>query len=315
MFKNGTCKFSDDSQGQGCDTGHSYCTPCNVGKVLMVLVGLAILSAVLAGVAWSAPTETRRGDLALEGYCPVCVTKMGQWVEGSPAHQSRYDGKTYYFPSERERRVFLADPAKYVPVLGGDCTVCYAKMKKRVPGSIQHAAVHDGRVYLFPSEKEKKAFLDRPSAYSKVDMALDGNCAVCLAKAGKRVPGKSEFTAIHHGFRYLFPSDRERQAFVASPGSFSEKEERRSPRGITVSGTSSCAACEHGVTPIGAPNTLGLAINTPDGKVYVIENAHSLYPRVYKGRFGGLALTVSGEILKRDGRITWLRPSGLIARN
>jgi YHS domain-containing protein len=291
--------------------------------MLLILGGLVLLGAVFAQLAWSAPADSRGGSVALEGYCPICVTNMGKWIKGSPAHQATYDGKAYYFPSEREREVFVSDPAKYVPALGGDCTVCYAKMGKRVPGDIRHAAIHEGRLHLFPGEKEKQAFLSNPAAYTNVDLALDGNCAVCLAHMGKQVAGKPEFTAVHNGLRYLFPSDRERQAFLADPGKYAaagatvgkaSPANRRQPT-VTIVGKSGCAGCQHGVTPIGAPDTLGLAVNTPDGNVYVVEDAHKLYPQVYKGRFGGLSLKVSGEILKTEGKIAWVRPTEVVVLN
>jgi len=184
--------------------------------MLLILAGLVLLGAMLAQLAWSAPADSQGTSLALEGYCPICVTNMGKWVKGSPDYQATYDGKTYHFPSEREREMFLSDPAKYVPALGGDCTVCFAKMNKRVPGNIRHVALHDGRLYLFPSEKEKQAFLSNPAAYANVDLAFGGNCPVCLAHMGKQVPGKPEFAAVHNGFRY-------RQQIAQASGETSRK--------------------------------------------------------------------------------------------
>jgi YHS domain-containing protein len=287
----------------------------------LVLAGVVLTA--IASVAWSAPGDPLRNKVALEGYCPVCVVDAGKWVRGDALHQVTYDGQTYYFPSDEQRQMFLADPAKYVPALGGDCTVCYAKMQKRVPGNIRHAARHDGRLYLFPSDDEKRAFLANPAEFADADLALAGNCAVCKAMAGKTVPGKREIAAIHDGLRYLFPSDRERQAFQADPAKYAAGKavgETTRPASFTTSavsviGRSGCAACEHGVTPLGAPDELGLAVNTPDGKVYVIEDAHRLYPQVYKDRFSHLQLKVSGEILKERGKTTWLKPSELSVIN
>jgi YHS domain-containing protein len=273
---------------------------------------------LILGAAAVAVWGAEPAKVGLEGYCPVCILKMKAWVRGSPQHQATYDGITYRFPSDKGKQMFLADPASFVPALGGDCTVCWAKMGKRVPGNIRHAVFHGKRLYLFTSEKQKEAFRGNPAPFANVDLALDGNCAVCLAHMGKPVPGRPEFTAIHRGLRYLFPSDRERQAFLANPDKYAEK-----PRGarvtpasltrqlITVEGRSGCAGCEHGVTPIGASDTLGLAVNTPDGHVYVVEDAHQLYPKLYKDRFSGQQLRVSGEILRQKGKITWVRPKEL----
>ncbi|MBI3464694.1 MAG: hypothetical protein HY000_16810 [Planctomycetes bacterium] len=80
---------------------------------------------------------------------------------------------------------------------------------------------------------------------------------------------------------------------------------------MTVQGKSGCAGCDHGVVPIGSPNELGLAVNAADGQVYVVEDAHKLYPKVYEQRFEGLALEVTGKVLKRSGKIVWIQPSQL----
>jgi hypothetical protein len=45
--------------------------------------------------------------------------------------------------------------------------------------------------------------------------------------------------------------------------------------------------------------------------VYVIENAHKLYPHVYEDRFEGLPLEVTGHVIKRDGKTAWIQPTNL----
>jgi YHS domain-containing protein len=210
-----------------------------------------------------------------------------------------------------------------VPALGGDCTVCYAKLGKRVPGSIKYAARQDNRVFLFPGAKEQEVFLENPKAFVDVDLALNGDCAVCLVHAKKRVPGKAEFTEIYNGFRYQFPSAAEQAAFRKDPSRYAAaasgsngKSSRTNdgPAGralLTVIGKTACAGCEHGVTPIQNPEELGLAVNTADGKVVVVEQAHQLYSDVYKNRFSGQQVRVSGRVLRQEGRFTWIEPTAL----
>ena len=287
-------------------------------KLLVVALVATVMAAFAADNAAQAQNSTSQ-SLGLEGYCPVCLIEAKKWVRGTPDHQVTYDGKTYYFPSENEKRVFQADPAKYVPALGGDCTVCLAKAGKRVAGNIRHGALYKGRVFLFTSDREKQEFLSSPKKYERVDLALNGRCAVCRVMAGKDVPGKPRFTAVHQGLRYQFVSDKERQVFLANPAKFAADTTSKEPASakiassavITVKGKSACAGCEHGVAPIGAPDELGLAVNGRDGKVYVIEDTHKLYPNVYEKRYDGLPLQVSGTVLKTDGKITWIKPKSL----
>ncbi len=95
-------------------------------------------------------------QIGLGGYCPVCILDANKWAKGSSDHQATYDGVTYYFPDEAIKAKFLADPAKYVPALGGDCIVCYAKLGKRVPGSVNRTALHDNRLFLFPGASNSR---------------------------------------------------------------------------------------------------------------------------------------------------------------
>jgi YHS domain-containing protein len=104
--------------------------------------------------------------IGLGGYCQ-CASSANKWAKGSPEHQATYDGVTYYFPEETIKQKFLAEPAKYVPALGGDCIVCYAKLGKRVPGSIDHSARYDNRLYLFPGAEQQQAFLNNPTGFAK----------------------------------------------------------------------------------------------------------------------------------------------------
>lgn len=159
----------------------------------------------------------QQAPLALEGYCPVSIVAMKKWVKGDPAYQMAYDGRSYLFADEQGRRMFQADPAKYVPALGGDCAVALVKMDRRIPGNIRYASYHDGRLFLFSNADARKMFQAEPAAYDKADLALGGTCPVCRVNMGQSVSGNPDIAAFHQGFRYLFPADEQRQAFLASP--------------------------------------------------------------------------------------------------
>ncbi len=158
----------------------------------------------------------QQAPLALGGYCPVTILEMRKWAKGNPAYQVVYDGHTYRFANEQGQKMFEANPAKYVPALGGDCVVAFVKMGKRLPGNIRYSAVHNGRLYLFSSAEAKKMFLADPASYAHADLALGGKCAVCAAM-GHDMPGKVEFAAFHKGFRYLFTSAKMRDKFLTNP--------------------------------------------------------------------------------------------------
>ena len=243
--------------------------------------------------------QMERPRIGLGGYCPVCILDVNKWVKGSPECQAIYDGVTYYFPDEDIKAKFVANPAKYVPALDGDCVVCYAKLGKRVPGSVNHTARYDSRLFLFPGAEQQQAFLSNPKEFANVDLALNGDCAVCQVHHNKRVAGKPEFTEIKDGLRYRFVSDREQAAFRKDPAHYvdpaSKSKAMESPMSqranvdgpLTVTGRTACAGCDYGVVPIQNPDELGLAVNTDDGRVVIIEQAHKLYRDAYVNRYSG----------------------------
>ncbi len=264
--------------------------------------------------------------VGLEGYCPVCIIDARKWEKGDPRIRSTFDGVAYYFPSSAIKAKFDRTPERYVPALNGDCIVCLEKAGKRVPGNIRHASLHNRRLYLFPSDKEKQMFGQNPKAYDNTDIGANGECIVCLVKANKHVPGSQQHTVFHNGLRYQFPSAREADMFRTNPEQFvsasmtmKDKPQemiktrmlKESNKALTVSGRSGCAACEFGVTPVGSPDELGLAIVGRDGQITVVENAHKSYPQIYQDRFQGQTLVAQGEIVKQQGNITWLNPSSL----
>lgn len=168
----------------------------------------------------SQPGSFSQEDVALEGYCPVCVIEMKQWIKGSPEHAVEYDGKVYLFPGQEQRDMFAKNPQKYAPVLGGDCVVCYVNNGDRVAGSVRNAALSGGRLYLFPNKELRQEFLDNPDKYKGEDVAADGQCTVCRVEMGKEVAGNPEFSLMHDGLRYLFPGKEQMQMFMENPDKY-----------------------------------------------------------------------------------------------
>ncbi len=158
--------------------------------------------------------------VAMDGKCSVCLVKMDKVVDGKAEFASEYDGKSYRFPSAEQKKMFDADPAKFVPALGGDCTVCLVEMGKRVAGKPEHALVHNGRLYLFPGQEQLDMFRKNPARYADADLALGGNCPVCLVMMNKVVTGDPAYAVVHDGQRYLFPGAEQKQMFEKTPAAF-----------------------------------------------------------------------------------------------
>ncbi len=157
---------------------------------------------------------------ALDKNCAVCLYKMGKLVPGDPAYTATFDRQTYYFPGEKQQKIFQANPAKFAPALAGDCIVCLVEMGARMPGNTKFWTKHNGRMYLFPEQKQIDMFKGNPEKYADADLAFDGYCPVCLLDMEKLVPGKKEFTSIYDGLRYRFPGPGPKQKFDANPAKY-----------------------------------------------------------------------------------------------
>lgn len=156
-------------------------------------------------------------DLALGGACPVCLVKSNKIVQGKPEYSSVYDGQRYLFPSPDQQRMFEAQPTAFVPAMQGNCTVCKVEKKKDVPGTAEYHLTHNGRLYLFPSQKQLDMFKANPDRYANADVAMGGYCSVCKVEMGKNVMGKSEFAVDYNAKRYLFPSKKQLDMFKNNP--------------------------------------------------------------------------------------------------
>ncbi|MHB1556997.1 MAG: hypothetical protein ACYC61_05915 [Isosphaeraceae bacterium] len=176
-----------------------------------------------SGTRQPGPVRSRAAathSLALRGYCPVCVIGSGSWVPGRPEITSVYDGLLYRFPGDEQKQMFDAEPGKYAPVLNGDSVVALVKTAKRVPGKLDYAQIYGGRLYLFASENERRAFQQAPRSFVDGDLAFGGDCAVCRVARQASMPGKPEFSARYRGLRYYFVDAMTRDMFLASPGKF-----------------------------------------------------------------------------------------------
>jgi YHS domain-containing protein len=99
----------------------------------------------------------------------------------------------------------------------GYCPVCLHDMQKWIKGSPAHAMVYDGHTYYFPDAALKAKFAANPQQYAPV---MGGDCVICYAKMGERLPGNIRYGAYHGDRLYLFASAQQKQAFAANPAAY-----------------------------------------------------------------------------------------------
>ncbi len=91
----------------------------------------------------------KAGAPAIQGYDPVAYFTNSAAVQGQPTLASTYRGVTYHFASAEHRRVFAANPEKYIPTYGGWCASAMGAKGTKVEIDPTNFKVKNGRLFLF----------------------------------------------------------------------------------------------------------------------------------------------------------------------
>lgn len=141
----------------------------------------ALLLTLPARAAEKTYVNTDKTGLALKGHDPVEYFVNNRPAKGDPARTLGYQGATYRFASEENKRLFEENPAKYVPQFGGFCA--YA-VSRGYTASIDPAAfqVVDGRLLLQYSKSVRDTFNNDTATNLR---KADSNWPALLEKHGK----------------------------------------------------------------------------------------------------------------------------------
>ena len=118
--------------------------------------------------------------VALGGYDPVGYFTQGEAIQGNQEITATYNGAIYYFDSDENRELFLADSERYTPAYGGYCTETLAH-GALTPASPNHWTIHGDRLYLTRSaqstkvlrEKRAQSFANANEFWNSVDESLN----------------------------------------------------------------------------------------------------------------------------------------------
>jgi YHS domain-containing protein len=118
---------------------------------------------LVAAVLWySTAAAGPEFSVALKGYDAVAYQAQGQTTPGENQHAVFWNGATWLFASDANRKQFEADPDRYAPRYDGHCAYAAAKQYK-APGSPHHWRVVDGRLYVnFNDEAQRLWVEDSP---------------------------------------------------------------------------------------------------------------------------------------------------------
>ena len=95
--------------------------------------------------------------VAINGYDPVAFFNAEKPVHGNPAIQTKHQGATYLFSSEKNKDLFEKNPTNYTPQYGGYCAYGIA-VGAVFPVDISTWQVRDGKLYLNLNPEILKAF-------------------------------------------------------------------------------------------------------------------------------------------------------------
>jgi YHS domain-containing protein len=175
------------------------------------------------------PSDTpgRNVEPAIEGYCPTSYLMLGKPVKGDPAYQSEHLGDLYYFSSAEAKEAFDADPWKYAPQFAGLCTTALGgTYGHRNPADPEVFDVVDGKVYLFVSDRAKRAYDRGPEIYINNATirfnvpALDGYCPASYQVNGQALRGRKDLSQQYRGRIYHFVNRAAHEAFQSDPARF-----------------------------------------------------------------------------------------------
>lgn len=122
-------------------------------KAVRAMIVLGMLTCTVAAVTWAVgPVNQNRAGVAIEGYDPVAYFTAGEPVKGSSEWSHEWNGATWWFSSEENRRRFAGAPERYASQYGGYCA--YAVSENSTAGIDPEAwTIVDDRLYLNYSRK------------------------------------------------------------------------------------------------------------------------------------------------------------------
>ena len=112
---------------------------------------------------------THENIVGAAGYDLTTYFSQEKPQRGNGNHVAEYDGVTYVFATDENKKAFLANPVKFLPQYGGYCAFGASVNKKFVSDPEQFDIV-DGKLYLNLDSKVRAIWLkDVPGRIKQAD--------------------------------------------------------------------------------------------------------------------------------------------------
>jgi hypothetical protein len=123
-----------------------------------VLAALLFIAAPIAGAGQGKLLAVDPNHVAIKGYDTVAYFTDGKAVKGSSQFEYVYDDARWQFSNAAHRRMFVADPDRYMPQYGGYCAACVAMkecaaLRDLAPADPEAWAIVDGKLYMVVDKK------------------------------------------------------------------------------------------------------------------------------------------------------------------
>jgi YHS domain-containing protein len=134
-------------------------------KVFLFSLIVLFSISVHAQKAKEAPVYSNN-DGAIKGYDPVAYFVSNQPTKGLKTISHQWNGATWHFASDTNKKLFIDNPKKYAPQYGGYCAYGWAKgyAVKIEPDAW---AIEDGKLYLNYSKSVQKDWDKHRGGYIK----------------------------------------------------------------------------------------------------------------------------------------------------
>lgn len=107
----------------------------------------------------------RFNNIAIDGYDSVSYFTENKAIEGNEDYQTKWHGAVWYFSSEQNKALFVADPTKYAPQYGGWCAYAMASEGDTYRIDPDVFDIKDGKLYLNYSKGVQKKWHDKQIEY------------------------------------------------------------------------------------------------------------------------------------------------------
>ena len=134
---------------------------------ILFLTAIAAITAVVSTIGFAG--DYTHSTPGINGYDPVAYFTHGKAMKGNGWHVADYEGVMYVFANKKNRKMFEANPEKYLPAYGGYCAYGVAVGKKFIADP-EVWRIEDGKLYLnLDADIQNKWMKDIPGYIKKAN--------------------------------------------------------------------------------------------------------------------------------------------------